>query len=345
MTTRLLSGKTLSFPELASNMRLVAIILDENARLTYSNHYFCELTGWLAAEIVGCNWFERFVPRGESDLPHIFARLLEDRPDSWHHENEILCRSNERILIRWNNAAIRDRRGRVIGVAGIGEDITEARQLECEHLDAAERERSLMAAELHDDLGQALYGANLMAHGLQTKANGIPALTSDMHELTLALANAMDTCHRIAHGLSTLANTRGNLVEALHAMIKRPPWSSPHVKLVVREAAPLRLSVTALEHMYRIAQQSLANALQHAFASNIVLSLEVGVSHIELRVADDGVGMAEFAVNKGRLGLRLMRYRANAIHARLSITSVSPHGTLVTVECLQDSPSISRLDS
>ena len=56
--------------------------------------------------------------------------LLANQPEAMHHENEILTRSGERRLIRWDNSVLRSAAGDVIGTASIGEDITEYKAAE-----------------------------------------------------------------------------------------------------------------------------------------------------------------------------------------------------------------------
>ena len=75
--------------------------------------------------MIGRDWFELFIPPEVSDLKNAFAALIADRPEAQHHENEILTRSGERRLIRWNNSVLRSGAGDVVGTASIGEDITE----------------------------------------------------------------------------------------------------------------------------------------------------------------------------------------------------------------------------
>ncbi len=59
-----------------------------------------------------------------------FAPLLAGQPDALHHENEIVTHSGERRLIRWNNSVLRSGAGDAIGIASIGEDITERKAAE-----------------------------------------------------------------------------------------------------------------------------------------------------------------------------------------------------------------------
>jgi diguanylate cyclase (GGDEF)-like protein/PAS domain S-box-containing protein len=116
------------FSDLLRNVQLLSLMLDREARITYCNEYLLQLTGWRQEEVVGRNWFEIFVP-GDKDGA-AFSALLADAPESWHHENEILTRSGERRLIRWNDSVLRSATGDVIGTASIGEDITEQKRAE-----------------------------------------------------------------------------------------------------------------------------------------------------------------------------------------------------------------------
>lgn len=119
------------FADLLGNVELVSIMLDREARITYCNDYLLRLTGWRYAEVIGKNWWDLFVPPEIHELKgEFFAALLDNNPEALHHENDIVTRSGERRLIRWNNSVLRSETGDVIGMASIGEDITERKQSE-----------------------------------------------------------------------------------------------------------------------------------------------------------------------------------------------------------------------
>jgi len=119
------------FSDLLRNVELAAVMLDCEARITFCNDYLLHLTGWTNEEVIGRDWFELFIaPEIEDDIKTFFAALLADQPEAWHRENEILTRSGERRLMRWNNSVLRSGAGAVIGTASIGEDITEQMQAE-----------------------------------------------------------------------------------------------------------------------------------------------------------------------------------------------------------------------
>jgi diguanylate cyclase (GGDEF)-like protein/PAS domain S-box-containing protein len=118
------------FSDMLGNVELVSLMLDRDARITYCNEYLLRLTGWRQEEVIGRSWFELFIPPELTDAKDTFSAVLANVPDAWHHENEILTRSGERRLIRWNNSLLRSGAGDVLGSASIGEDITEQKRAE-----------------------------------------------------------------------------------------------------------------------------------------------------------------------------------------------------------------------
>ena len=118
------------FSDMLGNVQLVSVMLDREARITYCNEYLLRLTGWRYEEVIGRNWVELFIPPETGNLKDRFAAILADLPEARHRENEILTRSGERRLIRWNNSVLRSAAGEVIGTASIGEDITDRKEAE-----------------------------------------------------------------------------------------------------------------------------------------------------------------------------------------------------------------------
>ena len=119
------------FSDLLGNVELVSMMLDRESRVTYCNDYLLRLTGWKREEVIGKNWWELFVPPEIQDLRNaFFTALLDNQPEALHHENDIVTRSGERRLIRWNNSVLRSAAGEVVGTASIGEDITEQKKSE-----------------------------------------------------------------------------------------------------------------------------------------------------------------------------------------------------------------------
>jgi diguanylate cyclase (GGDEF)-like protein/PAS domain S-box-containing protein len=124
------------------NVQLISMMVDRQARITYCNDYLLHVTGWRRDEVLGRNWFELFIPPEDSEVKDVFSRLLDELPEASHHENEILTRSGERRMIRWNNSVLRSAAGEVIGAASIGEDITEQQRAHADLIKAEARYRA-----------------------------------------------------------------------------------------------------------------------------------------------------------------------------------------------------------
>jgi len=118
------------FKAMLSNMEMVSLMLDVDARISYCNDYLLRLTGWTREEVLGRNWFELFIPPEREEVKKNFAALLTNTPEALHYENEILTRSGAHRLIRWNNTVLRANSGEVIGTASVGEDITDSKEAE-----------------------------------------------------------------------------------------------------------------------------------------------------------------------------------------------------------------------
>src|ERR1700735_2652662 len=144
------------------------------------------------------------------------------------------------ILIRWHNSVVRDSAGHIVGIASIGEDVTEHRLLERKLLESSARERRHLAAELHDGLGQNLYAASLLTSSLKTTAHKarLP-ITEDLAQLASVIGSSMETCHLIAHGLSPLAEIRGGFIGALQDLTSMPTKGGTEVALSIVGGAPL----------------------------------------------------------------------------------------------------------
>lgn len=133
ITERVLANKAMieserRFSDMLGNVELASMMLDTDARITYCNDYLLRVSGWQREEIIGRDWFEIFMSRDEREIRPVFEKLLAEQPETKHVEYEILMRSGEYRLFRWNNSVLRSIAGDVIGTATIGEDISERRQ-------------------------------------------------------------------------------------------------------------------------------------------------------------------------------------------------------------------------
>ncbi len=118
------------FRELLSNAHHAALILDRGGNIEFINEHLLKLTGRAGEDLLKKNWFDLFIPQDiRKDLRLMYedglrtGRLLFSRP----HVNDIVTKSGSRKRFAWDNTILYDKAGNKIGVASLGEDITEKR--------------------------------------------------------------------------------------------------------------------------------------------------------------------------------------------------------------------------
>ncbi len=106
-------------------VRLLVVDIGVDGRVNYANPHFLALTGYESEAVIGCNWFETFVPRHQlSPTRKIFQEFLDEGFHSYF-QAVILKASGEEMIVAWNNTLLKDGSGQLQGSLSIGEDITE----------------------------------------------------------------------------------------------------------------------------------------------------------------------------------------------------------------------------
>jgi PAS domain S-box-containing protein len=118
------------FHEMLANVALIAMTMNRDGAVTFCNDHLLRVTGWKREEVIGCDWFDRFIPSKHPEVKAMFFEMMAKGEIPAHYENPIRTKSGEERDIVWNNTVLRDVDGNVIGTASIGEDVTERRRAE-----------------------------------------------------------------------------------------------------------------------------------------------------------------------------------------------------------------------
>jgi PAS domain S-box-containing protein/putative nucleotidyltransferase with HDIG domain len=112
--------------QLMENIKLLSIILNLQGQLISCNSYLTELTGWKKEEILGQDWFSRFIPIDiAAHLKHVLVENANQSQIPIRFENPILTKDGEQRMISWTNTVMKDAHGNPFAIASMGEDITE----------------------------------------------------------------------------------------------------------------------------------------------------------------------------------------------------------------------------
>jgi len=207
-------------------------------------------------------------------------------------------------------------------------------RLERELLDVSERERHRIGRDLHDGLGQHLTAASMASSALaRSLAADEPELAARAEVIAGQLRSAISETRSLSHGLAPIALADDGLMAALGAL-SESTRNGAGIRCVFECPQPVQISsLDTATHLYRIAQEAVANALKHASASEIRIGLERRSDRLALEVDDDGDGLDSDTPKPGNgIGLQVMRYRARLIGGELTIGSPPAGGTRVACQ-------------
>lgn len=242
---------------------------------------------------------------------------------------------------------VRDAQGRIAHFVSVGRDITgrvhaedqlrrsreQLRSLAAHLQSVREEERSRVAREIHDELGQVLTG---LKFDLAWLARGLPADSTALKEKTRGMLSLVDdTIHTVRRLLTEL---RPSVLDEL-GLAAAIEWQAQEFQTrtgiecrVSTELTELSLDGETSTAIFRICQESLTNAARHAEATRISVRLGAEEDHLILSVEDNGKGITEEEQTRTTsLGLLGMQERAFLLGGQLTIAGRPGGGTTVTL--------------
>lgn len=195
-----------------------------------------------------------------------------------------------------------------------------------------EEERKRIGFDLHDGVCQELIGVGILIASVRER------LQPEARDAAAAIGRAVGYLNDVVEHLRVLARELRPMI--LHDLGLEASLgslaaglSTPERPIAVELASPIpRLAEDVELAVYRIAQEALTNAVRHADARSIVVSVTVLDGHLRLAVSDDGRGFDSLARSPQALGLAGMHERATALGGRFSIASAPGAGTTIAVE-------------
>jgi PAS domain S-box-containing protein len=239
---------------------------------------------------------------------------------------------------------LRDEQNRVFGTLGVVRDVSERKRSEDalrqerdrlgRLLDMHERDRKLVAYEIHDGFVPPLTAAlmQLEGHWRELKAGPSPASDESCCTAIRLLRDAIADARRLMGGLRPPVLDEFGVIAAITSLVEccrsdgSPEIVFVHNNRLDRLAPPLETAV------FRIVQEGLANALRHSGSSRVRIRLDGRENRLRIEVQDWGAGFDPSLVEGGRFGLEGIRERARIFDGRATIDSAPGRGTRITVE-------------
>jgi signal transduction histidine kinase len=223
---------------------------------------------------------------------------------------------------------VRDRTADLRSEIAIRED------LERKILSISDRERSRLGQDLHDVLCQQLMACAMASQVLQEKLalRSAPEL-GDAQAFASVIDESLELARDIAHGLSPIPFDNEGLSIALEELASRTADRFQIQCNFVSDCTNLALHPSCATHLYRIAMESITNAIRHGDARRIDVDLATDGDRGVLTVSDNGSGVAsEILTGLKGLGVRIMRHRASLIGGTISFLPGKGGGVVVRCE-------------
>jgi signal transduction histidine kinase len=195
---------------------------------------------------------------------------------------------------------------------------------------AREDERTAIAREVHDQLGQALTALKLDVGWLRRRIQD-DALVGKLDDMARSTDDILRAVRRIASDL------RPGILDdvGLRAAIE---WQAEDFQRrtgtpcsVRSELGDMQLERGLATNVFRIFQEALTNVARHASAQRVEVSLGLDHGRLRLEISDDGIGVPEVGPRGTTLGILGMRERAWRLGGECTVKRRVPHGTIVTV--------------
>jgi PAS domain S-box-containing protein len=280
-------------------------------------------------------------PADQERVATALGRIRDD-PSPFALEHRIIRSDGDVRTVLARGEGVVDEDGRLVRFIGTDQDITERRRADAERrrllnrvYEAQEGQDRRLAADLHDGHVQSLaaIGFKLEQARLRLGASGSPEVDELLWQVTKDLSAEVTALRRTIGRLRPLVLVEDGLEAALREEAKSACNRAALATCEVVSELDGRLDPVVETALFRVAQQALANVVDHASATHAVVAIECTGKGVRLRVSDDGCGFdpdhVQVIADIAHFGLIAMRERVEALGGRFRVTTASGHGTVV----------------
>ena len=279
-----------------------------------------------------------------ADLERVTTSLerLRRDPSPFELEHRIVRTDGEVRTVLARGEGMIGQDGRVVRFIGTDQDITERRRADAERrrllnrvYEGQEGQDRRLAADLHDGHVQSLaaIGFKLEQARLRLGASGSPEVDELLWQVTKDLSAEVTALRRTIGRLRPLVLVEDGLEAALREEAKSACNRAALASCEVVSELDGRLDPVVETALFRVAQQALANVVDHASATHAEVGIECTANGVLLRVSDDGCGFdpdhVQVIADVAHFGLIAMRERVEALGGRFRVTTAPGQGTVV----------------
>jgi signal transduction histidine kinase len=238
--------------------------------------------------------------------------------------------SSEGLWLAATGRPLIDEHGKIQGGVVVYRDMSARRQMEKQVAEISDREQRRIGQDLHDSLCQHLVSIAFASELLRDKLERYQLPEAAQAEIIAEMVNeGISQARNLARGLYPVRLEVDGLASALEELAASVQARNNIACHFSSEERVLIYDEVAGNNLYRIAQESINNAIKHGHCKNIYIALGAVDEEVILTVRDDGVGFPADLASGAGMGLNIMNYRAKMIDASLDIRRGAGGGTIV----------------
>jgi len=306
-----------------------------DARCTFFNKPWLDFTGLSLKEQAEQDWVVRVHPEDRERCVNRYLSAFKSR-ETFTLEYRLLRYDGVYRWVLHNGVPRYADDGTFLGYVGSRVDLTDQkeaeehlRELSTQLLNAQEIERCRIGHELQEDLAQKLCALSINVGRFSSEYDGNAKLAAGLNELQQQLWDVSRDALRLSRQLNPAAVEVLVLSAVLRNLCHQATDQKRSVLFVQNEDVPPLPENVSLP-LYRVAQESLRNALTHSGATRINVELGASATTVRLSVRDNGCGFVVASNTKPGLGLSGMAERMRSSGGAFSIISNPGEGTTVT---------------
>lgn len=317
--------------------------VDLSGRIVACNPAYERMLEYGPGELIGRSMLDLLADEDRDRVQSMLERVAAEHPAPQPYVVRTLTKSGRVIEgeVTWNY--VRDDRGSVTGMVAVVTDVTDRKRAERavadeqrllrQMLDLYERDRQLLAYEIHDGAAQHVTGALFHLQGFEQLRTTNPAAAEEsIARARQSLTEAAGEIRRLIGGLRPPILDESGVVAAVEHLVDESRRAGGAEIEIVQDVRFERLATPVENTIFRIVQEGLTNARRYSQSDRIRVSLvqNNGTVHVEIR--DWGVGFDPNKVSRSRFGLRGIRERARLLGGKAEISSQPGEGTRIKVE-------------
>ncbi len=336
-----------------------AFIVAADGKIVDVNRAALTATGYKKHELVGSPLKSIYAPETHSRMGKLFAQwkrtgVIKDE------EMVIITKQGKRRTVLLNAGAVRENTGKILHSTSVQTDITDRKRAQeelqqktvelkamydelkkfSENLhQVREEERTGIAQELHDELGQALTALRMDINWIKKHPEtSTAALTSKTEKMTQVIDETLKTVQRISSDL------RPGILDDL-GLIPAIEWQCDDfqkqygVKCTFTHEGSDAFGEQSATVLFRVLKESLTNVARHAGAREVRVKLNNVGKRTKLMISDNGRGIKKEKIDDHRaFGINCMRQRVSSLGGTFEIVGTRKKGTTIRVTVPRSKP-------